>query len=125
MSLRSWRDKAKSLTAEVYAIYLSCRDPRVPLQAKVLAWLLIGYAISPIDFIPDFIPVIGQLDDLIIIPAGVAVVLKMIPKQVMDENRQKARAQPMTTRAKWIVAAIILSIYALIICILLKWLIFQ
>ena len=125
MSKRSWRDRAKSLTADIYALYLSYRDPRVPLKAKVLTLFVIGYFVSPIDLIPDFIPVIGQLDDLIIVPAGIALVLKWIPKEVIEEYRKKAKEQPMNTKAKWIVAAVILAIYLLIIYGLLKWLVFK
>ncbi len=125
MPKKSWRERAKSLTSDIYALYLSCRDPRVPLRAKMLAWLIIGYFISPIDLIPDFIPVIGQLDDLIIVPTGIALVLKMIPREVIEENRRKAKDQPLTTGAKWIVVALILSIYALVIYGLLKWFVFK
>jgi uncharacterized membrane protein YkvA (DUF1232 family) len=90
----SWKEKAKQLKTEVYALYLACRDPRVPWYAKALMGLIIGYAISPIDLIPDFIPVLGQIDDLIIVPAGISIVIKMIPKDVMEECRQKAKAEP-------------------------------
>jgi uncharacterized membrane protein YkvA (DUF1232 family) len=122
MPKQSWRDKAKSLTAEIYALYSSCRDPRVPLKSKILTLFVIGYFISPIDLIPDFIPVIGQLDDLIIIPAGIALALRWVPKEVMEEYRRKAKESSMTTRAKWIVAIVILAIYSLIVYGLLKWL---
>jgi uncharacterized membrane protein YkvA (DUF1232 family) len=91
------------------------KDSRVPWYAKVLMALTIGYAISPIDLVPDFIPVKGKIDDLIIVPAGIALVIKMIPKSVMEEYRQKAKADPINTRTKWVVAAIIVSIWVLAI----------
>jgi uncharacterized membrane protein YkvA (DUF1232 family) len=100
---------------EVYALCLSIKDPRVPWYAKLLMALIIGYAISPIDLIPDFIPIIGQIDDLIIVPAGIALVIKMIPKSVMDEYRQKSTVEPINTITKWVVAAIIVSIWVLAI----------
>jgi uncharacterized membrane protein YkvA (DUF1232 family) len=115
MPKESWKEKAKRLKTEVYALCLAMKDPRVPWYAKLLMALIIGYAISPIDLIPDFIPVIGQIDDLIIVPAGIALVIKMIPKSVMEEYRQKATAEPINTRTKWVVAAIIVSIWVLVI----------
>ena len=115
MSKESWKEKAKRLKTEVYALCLAMKDSRVPWYAKVLMALTIGYAVSPIDLIPDFIPVIGQIDDLIIVPAGIALVIKMIPKSVMEEYRQKAIAEPINSRTKWVVAAIIISIWVLVI----------
>jgi uncharacterized membrane protein YkvA (DUF1232 family) len=120
MSRESWKEKAKKLKTEVHALFLACREPSVPWYAKALMALIIGYVICPIDLIPDFIPVLGQLDELIIVPAGIALVLKMIPKTVMDECRKKAREEPINTRTKWIVAALIISIWILAIYIVLK-----
>jgi uncharacterized membrane protein YkvA (DUF1232 family) len=67
-----WRTEARRLKREVYALYLACRDPRVPWYAKALAAGIVAYALSPIDLIPDFIPILGYLDDLILLPLGVA-----------------------------------------------------
>ena len=111
MPKESWKEKAKRLKTEVYALYLAMKDSRVPWFAEVLMALIIGYAISPIDLIPDFIPVLGQIDDLIIVPAGIALVIKMIPKNVMKEYRQKAIGESINTRTKWVIAAIIVSIW--------------
>jgi len=83
--------------------------------------LIIGYAICPIDFIPDFIPLLGQLDDLIIVPAGIALVIKMIPKNVMEECRQKATDEPIDTRTKWVVALIIIFIWAFAIYLIIRF----
>jgi uncharacterized membrane protein YkvA (DUF1232 family) len=116
MPNESWKEKAKRLKTEVFALCLAMKDPRVPWYSKLLMALIVGYAISPIDLIPDFIPIIGQIDDLIIVPAGIALVIKMIPKRVMEEYRQKATAEPVNTRTKWFVAAIIASIWVLAIC---------
>src|SRR3954447_11324357 len=91
MGMGAWKDRVKRLKTEVYALYLACKDPRVPWYAKLLALLVVGYAFSPIDLIPDPIPVLGYLDDLILIPLGVALAVRMIPEDVLYESRQKAR----------------------------------
>jgi len=121
MQKTSWKEKAKQLKTEIYALYLACRDPRVPWYAKALMGLIIGYAISPIDLIPDFIPVLGQIDDLIIVPAGISIVIKMIPKDVMEECRQRAKAEPINTKTKWIIALIIILIWVLAIYLVLRF----
>jgi uncharacterized membrane protein YkvA (DUF1232 family) len=92
-TLAVWKARARHLRAEVYALYLAYRDPRVPWYAKLLAVCVVGYALSPIDLIPDFVPVLGYLDDLVLIPLGVALALRMIPPAVMDECRARARAE--------------------------------
>lgn len=91
MSLGEWKQWAGRLKSETYALYLAYRDPRVPLYAKLFAALVVGYAFSPIDLIPDPIPVLGYLDDLILVPLGVALAVRMIPEDVLSESRQKAR----------------------------------
>ena len=88
---KDWKQRARELKVEVYAIYLAYRDPRVPLYARVFAACVVGYAFSPIDLIPDPIPVLGYLDDLVLIPLGVRLALKMIPPTVMAECREKAQ----------------------------------
>ena len=85
------KNKARVLKTDAYAIYLAYKDPRTPWYARILAICVVGYAFSPIDLIPDPIPVIGYLDDLILVPLGIVLVLKMIPKEVMDEYREKAK----------------------------------
>lgn len=121
MPNESWKEKAKRLKTEAYALCLAMKDPRVPWYAKVLTGLTIGYLVSPIDLIPDFIPVIGLMDDLMIVPAGISLVIKMIPKNVMEEYRQKAIVEPINTKTKWIVAAIIVSIWILAIWLVLRF----
>lgn len=92
ISVSSLREKAKQLKIDVYALYLAYKDPRVPWHAKIFIALIVGYALSPIDLIPDFIPVLGYLDDLIIIPAGISLSLKMIPKEVLEECRGRVES---------------------------------
>ncbi len=86
-----WKQRARELKVQVYALYLAYQDPRVPLPAKIVAAFVVGYAFSPIDLIPDFIPVLGYVDDLIIVPLGAALALKMIPAEVLAECQEKSR----------------------------------
>ncbi len=88
--LKNWQEKAEALETQVFALYLAYRDPRTPWYAKALALGVVAYALSPIDLIPDFIPVLGYLDDLLIVPAGVLLVIKLVPPQVMDECKRRA-----------------------------------
>jgi len=91
MNLGEWKRWAGRLKSETHALYLAYRDPRMPWYAKLFAALVVGYAFSPIDLIPDAIPVLGYLDDLILVPLGVALAVRMIPEDVLSESRQKAR----------------------------------
>jgi uncharacterized membrane protein YkvA (DUF1232 family) len=91
LNLGEWKQWAGRLKSETYALYLAYRDPRMPWYAKLFAALVVGYAFSPIDLIPDAIPVLGYLDDLILVPLGVALAVRMIPEDVLSESRQKAR----------------------------------
>lgn len=86
--MKNW---ARSLKRDVVALWLAARDPRTPIGAKLLAGAVAAYALSPIDLIPDFIPVLGYLDDLIIVPAGIWLALKLIPSELMDELRGEAQ----------------------------------
>ena len=115
MDLNSWKTKAARLKDETYALYLASKDSRTPWYAKVFAGLIIGYALSPIDLIPDFIPVAGYLDDLIIVPAGIALLIRMIPKEIMEECSTKARVQPLSNKKNWIAAIIVVLIWMLVI----------
>jgi uncharacterized membrane protein YkvA (DUF1232 family) len=117
-TLDNWKRRAQRLKAEVYALYLAYRDPRVPWYAKVLAACVVGYAISPIDLIPDFIPGLGYLDDLVLIPLGVALTLRLIPSGVMVECRERARTEladgkPVSRAAAAVIVAIWLGLAAL------------
>lgn len=111
-----WRQWAANLKAQTYALYLAYRDPRTPWYAKALALAVVGYAFSPIDLIPDFIPLLGYLDDLVLLPLGVALVLKLVPPQVMAECRLRAEAglQPGRPASRW-AAAIIVGIWVVAI----------
>jgi len=108
----TWTGRARALKRETYAVYLACRDPRVPWYGRVLAACIVGYAFSPIDLIPDFVPVLGYLDDLILIPLGIAFVLRAIPPEVMAECREKAAIAMAGGKPRnWIAGGIIVFIW--------------
>lgn len=96
--LERWKRWARELKTQSYALYFAMKDPRVPFPAKLLAASVLAYAASPIDLIPDFIPVLGYLDDLIVVPLGVALVVKMIPPEVWAECRAKAERTAAETK---------------------------
>ncbi|HEU5328565.1 MAG: YkvA family protein [Thermomicrobiales bacterium] len=89
--LARWKDRARKLKREVYALYLAYRDPRVPRHARIFAGCVVIYALSPLDLIPDFIPVVGYLDDLVLVPLGIALALRMIPADVLADCRVEAQ----------------------------------
>ena len=90
--LAAWRRRARALKREVYALYLAYRDPRVPLPARLVALCVVAYALSPLDLIPDAIPVLGYLDDLVLVPLGIALALRLIPPPLLAECRARADA---------------------------------
>jgi uncharacterized membrane protein YkvA (DUF1232 family) len=104
--LRGW---ARSVKRDVHALYLAARDPRTPWYVKALALCVAGYALSPIDLIPDFVPVIGYLDDLVIVPLGILAVVKLIPPEIMAESRAAAAlaAERPVSRTAAVVIALI------------------
>lgn len=111
-----WSRRAHELEADSYALYLAARDPRVPWYAKLLAAVVVAYAVSPIDLIPDFIPVIGLLDDMIIVPLGLALALKMIPREVMEEHRREARGRLAEgVPRRWVGAVAVICIWVLLL----------
>ena len=85
--LAELKQRARHLKAETFALYLAARDPRTPWYAKLLVAGIVAYAVSPIDLIPDFVPVLGYLDDLILIPAGIALAIKLVPDSVLADCR--------------------------------------
>ena len=104
--LRAW---AQRLRTDVLALYLAARDPRVPLAPKLVAAAVAAYALSPIDLIPDFIPVLGALDDLIIVPLGIALAVRLIPPEILRECR--ARAATLPTRHSRAAAIAIVAVW--------------
>lgn len=110
--IKKWRAWASGLKHQAYAIYLALKDPRVPWYAKAFGALVIAYAFSPIDLIPDFIPVLGYLDDLILLPIGIVATIKMIPKEIMRECLEKASSDLSKKKHKnWIAGTIVILIW--------------
>jgi uncharacterized membrane protein YkvA (DUF1232 family) len=112
--LQQARIWARTLKRDVHAIYLAARRPEVPWHVKIIAIAVAGYALSPVDLIPDFIPVLGYVDDLIIVPLGICLVRSLIPEEVMAEcravadeaeTRPRSNAAAITIVAIWIVGA--------------------
>ncbi len=121
-----WNRQAANLKIEVYTLYLAYRDARVPWYARLFAACVAAYAFSPVDLIPDFIPVLGYLDDLLLIPLGVALALKMIPVQVLTECRAQARevmaqGKPVSQAAALIIIAVWVVLTALAIKLAWHW----
>ena len=120
--LESLKQRAKNLRRETVAVYFTSRDPRTPWYARVLAVVIAVYAFSPIDLIPDFIPVFGYLDDLILIPAGIALTLRLIPAAVMQDARLKADdsiAKPSTWWMTLLIILVWVGVLALVVWLLL------
>ncbi|HEY7489572.1 MAG TPA: YkvA family protein [Candidatus Tectomicrobia bacterium] len=116
--LAELKKHARHLKAETFALYLAARDPRTPWYAKIIVAGIVAYAFSPIDLIPDFVPVLGYLDDLILIPMGIALAIKLIPHSVLAECR--ARAQETIQNGKPVsrVAGAIIVIIWLVLAVL-------
>lgn len=112
--------KAKRLKEESYALHFAYKDPRTPWQAKAMIILTLCYLLSPIDLIPDFIPVLGYLDDLVIVPLLITLSIKLIPEKVMEESRIKAAETPFSLKKKWWMAIVFIIIWIIIIWILLN-----
>lgn len=118
--IKSW---ARRIKQDVHALYLASRDPRVPWYAKAIAVVVAAYAFSPIDLIPDFIPIIGYLDDVILLPLGILLVIKLIPPEIMVEYRSLAAAaqnQPISRSAGTVIVCIWFASIGLI-----AWLVFR
>jgi uncharacterized membrane protein YkvA (DUF1232 family) len=113
VAFEGWKAKARRLKQEVHALYLASKDRRAPWHARLAAIVVVAYAFSPIDLIPDPIPVLGYLDDLILIPLGIALVIKLIPAAVLQDCREKAESTMKAGKPKiWVAAGIIILIWA-------------
>lgn len=120
MRVQEW---ARSMKRDVVAIYLAARDPRVPWYAKIVALAVAAYALSPIDLIPDFIPVLGYVDDLVIVPLGIALVRRLIPVALLNEHR--AAAERLSERPSSRIAATVIVLIWLAAVSLSVWLVWR
>ncbi|MEW6180648.1 MAG: YkvA family protein [Chloroflexota bacterium] len=114
------KSRARLLKRDAYALYIAARDPRVPWYAKVFLGVVVAHTFSPIDLIPDFVPVLGYLDDLIITPLGIALALKMIPAEVMTEARRQSeemmrQGKPISRVGAVLVIVVWLAILAIMV----------
>jgi uncharacterized membrane protein YkvA (DUF1232 family) len=108
-----WQHRVRCLKRDVVAISLAVRDPRVPWYAKAVGVCVVAYALSPIDLIPDFVPVLGLLDDLVLVPLGLLLVVRLIPADILAKHRAEATAvaeRPIS----WIGATAVIAIWALV-----------
>jgi uncharacterized membrane protein YkvA (DUF1232 family) len=115
VGLQHWRDRARTLKREVYTLYFAYRDPRVPWYAKLFAGCVVGYVLSPIDLIPDFIPVLGYLDELILVPLAVLAARRMIPAAIMADAQARAEAmkdKPVNRVAAGVIVVVWLALAA-------------
>lgn len=117
-----FKTRVKDLQRDVTALWFAYRDPRTPWYAKLFTAVVVAYALSPVDLIPDFIPVLGYLDDFVLIPAGVALALKMIPAEVMADSREKAALSLSEgNQTNWVVGGIIIAIWVVLLFFLGRW----
>lgn len=114
-----WRERARVIKRDTVALYLACRHPETPWYAKALAGAMVAYALSPIDLIPDFVPVLGYLDDLLLLPAGIALAVRLIPGPVLADCRQRASdlAERPVSRGG---TAVIITVWVLAIVVVLR-----
>jgi uncharacterized membrane protein YkvA (DUF1232 family) len=123
--MASWRERARELRRDAYALYFAVRDPRVPWYVKALAAGVVAYVFSPIDPVPDFIPVLGHVDELIVVPVAIGCIRRMIPDDVMSDCRFRAQAL-MGKPGSWVGAAVVVGLWLLLaalgVWIALRWL---
>ena len=117
--LRQW---ARTLKRDVIALYLAIRDPRVPWYAKAVAACVAAYALSPIDLIPDFIPVLGYLDELVVLPLGILLAAKLVPQEIMAELRAEAEGKRGERPVSRVGAAVIIGIWIVAVLATVYWL---
>ena len=112
--LDRWKARARALKRETYALYLAYRDPRTPWYARLFAAAVVAYALSPIDLIPDFIPVLGYLDDLLLLPGLIWLAIRLLPPEVLAQCRGQADAWMLAQKAKprsWLGAVLIVTVW--------------
>ena len=122
--LERWKQKVKQLKTETLALYLALRDPRTPWYAKAFTALVVAYAFSPIDLIPDFVPVLGYLDDLILIPLGITIATRLVPAQILADCQ--AQAQTVFNEGKPVSRTAAIVIFLIWICLaflLIRWIV--
>ncbi|KIY23389.1 YkvA family protein [Mesobacillus subterraneus] len=105
MRMKKWKE-------DIFVIAEAYKHPDTPFYLKVFAWIVVAYAFSPIDLIPDFIPILGYLDDLILIPFGITILLKLLPDHIIQESREKVAATDNVKKKNWLAGVIIILLWA-------------
>jgi len=119
---RTWRQRARGLKREVQVLYRAFRDQRTPWYGKAFAALVVAYAFSPIDLVPDFVPILGYLDDLVLLPLGILLAVRMIPPQVMADARAQVEAAGPTTRpVSWAGALLVGGVWLALLVLGIRW----
>ncbi len=118
--LRKLRRRARTFKADTLALYYAVRDPRTPWYAKLIAGAVVAYALSPIDLIPDFIPILGYLDDIVLVPLGIALAIRLVPEDVLAEARSRAAARLVRPRSR-IAAAPIIALWIAVTVLVCWW----
>ena len=113
--LEKLKSRARTLKKETIAVYIAAKDPRTPWYAKAVAVCTVAYALSPIDLIPDFIPILGYLDDIILVPAGIALAIRLIPAEALDDAREKVADMGVERNVGYVGAGIIAIIWIVIL----------
>ncbi len=122
--LEKLKEKARQLKRETYVLFLAYKNPATPWYAKVFGAVVVAYAFSPIDLIPDFIPILGYLDDLILVPLGIALALKMIPEEVLMAARAQADQEFIDGKPRnWVVGAVIILIWLIVLALVVFWMV--
>ncbi len=117
--LKQW---ARQLKYDVIALYFSLKHPRTPLYAKIVTAVIVGYALSPIDLIPDFVPILGYVDEVILLPVLISVAIKLIPADVLNACREEAIKNPPAMKPKiWVAAYVIIIIWTILLFGLYRW----
>jgi uncharacterized membrane protein YkvA (DUF1232 family) len=122
--LDRWKGKARQLALEIASLYYAYKHPKTPWYAKAWCIVVVSYAVSPIDLIPDFIPVVGYLDDLVLIPLGIMVAIRLIPKEVYAESKQRARQRlEQAPAGRLLVSALVVAAWGVTIALIVGWIV--
>lgn len=113
--LKYLKEKARKIKSDITTLFYAYKNPKTKLLPKIIIFITLGYALSPVDLIPDFIPVLGYLDDLLIIPSLIALSIKLIPKDIMDESKEKALKEPVRLKDNWLFGSIFILVWILLL----------
>lgn len=109
------KEQARKIKSNITTIYYAYKNPKTKLLPKIIIFITLGYALSPVDLIPDFIPVLGYLDDILIVPALITLSIKLIPKDIIDESKEKALKEPIRLKDNWLFGLIFISVWTFLL----------